>query len=335
MTKIIANKPQHLKGVQFRLAIGSVSITDELRVRSLKIVSDLSDMGLTEPFKSFIFPEGSPGTFNMDFSEAPADISEIDILVDAQITSFRSWSLTGLSEDEFWQNDGVEIASGASCLMLSFSKSIEGSWNVTARNKFEGEESYGVENSNLPDDLRSLAAQASARGLGKNSSHFSILIDTTQSMQEFLEASIMHNLINVIRAISASKNNKAIFVSAGGAKNDSIGLLESADKKYMELLGRAQSDKDKHFTPVFSETLEKTVKSGEVASAMYVITDSMPWIDVEEISKVLEEKNSHIFVILTSKGLGIELMGLSERIMLISVSDGLDEDPKDLMKRFL
>jgi hypothetical protein len=335
MPKIIANKPQQLEDLQFKLEIGSMSITDELRVRAGTLVSDLTANGLVGPFKSFIFPEMATGTFNMDLSEAPSQVTELDILVDAQVTSFRSWSLTGLSTGEFWQNDGVEVASGASCLMLSFSKSSDGRWSVTAKNKFEGEEAYGAENSNLPDLLRPLAAQAQARGLGKNAAHFSTLIDTTESMKEHLEHAVMQNLITVIRGISASKNLRPVFTSVGGSKSDAIGVLDAADRKYLDLLDQARSDQDRHFTPPFSETLEKTVKSCEPNSALYVITDSMPWIDVEEMSEDLANKDSYVFVVLLSEGLAIDLTSLPARIMVINVANGRDEDSKELMKRFL
>lgn len=335
MPKIIANKPQYLEDLQFRLEIGSMSITDELRVRSGAEVSELTANGLSGPFQSFIFHDLTPGIFNIDLSEAPSSMTEVDILVDAQITSFRSWSLTGLSTGEFWQNDGVEVASGASCLMLSFSKSSDGKWSVTAKNKFEGEEAYGAENSNLPDDLRPLAAQAKARGLGKNAAHFSILIDTTESMKEHLEHSVMQNLMTVIRSIGASKNLRPVFTSVGGSKADAIGVLDAADKKYLDLLSQARSDQDRHFTPPFSETLEKRVKSCEPNSALYVITDSMPWIDVEEMAQDLANKDSYVFVVLLSEGLPIDLTSLPARIMVINVANGRDEDQKELMKRFL
>lgn len=334
MPKIVANKPQFLEDSQFKLAIGSVGITDELRVRSGELVSSLSANRLESPFSSFIFPE-SAGTFNIDLSELPTQMVELDILVDADVASFRSWALTGLSTGEFWQNDGVEIASGSSCLILSFTKTGDGVWSVTARNKFEGEEAYGAENSNLPDDLRSPAAQASARGLGKNCNHFSILIDTTESMKEHLEHPIMHNLLTTVRAISASKNTKAVSVSVGGSKNSSFGILDDANRKYADLLAKSRTDGDRHFIPPFSETVEKAVKSGEPNSAMYVFSDSMPWIDVEEISQELEERDSYIFIVLLSKGLSLDLLGLSSRIQIINVADGLDEELKDLMKRFL
>jgi len=335
MPKIIANKPQHLEDLQFRLEIGSMSITDEIRMRSGALVADLTANGVTEPFKSFVFPEVAPGTFNIDLSEVPSQMTELDVLVDAQVTSFRSWSLSGLSTGEFWQNDGVEVAAGASCLMLSLSRSSDGKWSVTAKNKFEGEEAYGAENSNLPDDLRPLAAQAKARGLGKNAAHFSILIDTTESMKEHLEDSVMHNLITIIRAISASKNLRPVFTSVGGAKVDAIGVLDAADRKYLDLLNQARSDQDRHFTPPFSETLEKNVKSSEPNAALYVLTDSMPWIDVDEMSQDLEAKDSYVFVVLLSEGLAIDLSSLPERIMVINVANGPEEDQKELIKRFL
>ena len=335
MPKIIANKPQHLEDLQFRLEIGSMSITDELRVRSGNLVADLTASGLTSPFASFIFPEMAAGTFNIDLSEMPSTITELDVLVDAQVTSFRSWSLTGLSTGEFWQNDGVEIAVGASCLMLSFSKSSDGQWSVTAKNKFEGEEAYGAENSNLPDDLRPLAAQAKARGLGKDAVHFSILIDTTESMKEHLEHPVLQNLITIIRAISASKNLRPVFTSVGGSKSDAIGVLDAADKKYLDLLEQSRSDQDRHFTPPFSETLEKTIKSGEPNSALFIVTDSMPWIDVEEMAQDLASKDSYVFVVLLSEGLALDLVSLPERIMVINVANGHAEESKELMKRFL
>jgi hypothetical protein len=291
--------------------------------------------GLTSPFVSFIFPEMAAGTFNIDLSETPSTLTELDVLVDAQVTSFRSWSLTGLSTGEFWQNDGVEVASGASCLMLSFTKSSDGLWSVTAKNKFEGEEAYGAENSNLPDDLRPLAAQAKARGLGKDAAHFSILIDTTESMREHLEHPVLQNLNTVIRAISASKNLRPVFTSVGGSKGDSVGVLDAADKKYLDLLEQARSDQDRHFTAPFSETLEKTVKSCEPNSALFIITDSMPWIDVEEMSEDLVNKDSCVFIVLLSEGLALDLLSLPARIMVINVATGLHEEPKELMKRFL
>jgi hypothetical protein len=139
----------------------------------------------------------------------------------------------------------------------------------------------------------------------------------------------------VIRAISASKNLRPVFTSVGGSKGDAIGVLDAADKKYLDLLNQARSDLDRHFTPPFSETLEKTVKSGESNSALYIITDSMPWIDVEEMSKDLATKESYVFVVLLSEGLALDLFSLPERIGVINVANGHAEEPKELMKRFL
>lgn len=335
MPKIMPNKPQRLEDLQFKLEIGSVSITDEMRIRSGNLIAEMAASGLMSPFSLFVFPEQSTGTFNIDLSEVPSSITELDVLVDAEATSFRSWSLTGLSTREFWQNDGVEVAAGTSCLMLSLSKSGDGQWSVIAKNKFEGEEVYGAENANLPDDLRSLAAQAKARGIGKDAAHCSILIDTTESMKQHLDHPLLQNLITVIRAISASKNLRPVFTSVGGSKGDAIGVLDAADKKYLDLLNQARSDLDRHFTPPFSETLEKTVKSGESNSALYIVTDSMPWIDVEEMSKDLATKESYVFVVLLSEGLALDLISLPERIVVINVANGHAEEPKELMKRFL
>jgi hypothetical protein len=61
----------------------------------------------------------------------------------------------------------------------------------------------------------------------------------------------------------------------------------------------------------------------------------MPWIDVEEMSEDLANKDSYVFVVLLSEGLAIDLTSLPARIMVINVANGRDEDPKELMKRFL
>jgi hypothetical protein len=349
MPKIIANKPQHLEDLQFRLEIGSMSITDELRVRSGNLVADLTASGLTSPFASFIFPEMAAGTFNIDLSEMPSTITELDVLVDAQVTSFRSWSLTGLSTGEFWQNDGIEIASGSSCLILSFSRAIDGLWSVTARNKFEGQESYGTENSNLPDDIRALAALANAHGLGKSASNFSIILDTTTSMQRYLDCEGMLDLVTIIRAISASKNNRAVGVSFGGSNTGLIGILDAANKKFLDLLVHSRSEEERQRTPPFSETVEKAVKASEPNSALYVISDSIPWIDVEEIAAELQEKDTYIFIVLISNNLGIDISSLPKQIVIINIPEDLCgdsgnstntsspqlRDPKDLAKRFV
>lgn len=349
MPTIIANKPQQLEDLQFRLEIGSLSITDELRVRSGNLIAEMTVSGLTSPFASFIFPEMAAGTSNIDLSEVPSNLTELDVLVDAQVTRFRSWSLTGLSSGEFWQNDGIEIASGSSCLILSFSKSSDGFWSVTARNKFEGQESYGNENPNLPDEIRGLAAFATARGLGKSASNFSIILDTTTSMQRYLECEGLLDLINIIRAISASKNNRAVGVSFGGSMTGSLGVLDAAIKKFLDLLNYSRSEEERQRTLPFSETVEKAVKSSEPNSALYVISDSIPWIDVEEIAAELEEKDTYIFIVLISSSLGIDVSSLPKRIIIINFPEDLCGDsensrnpsspqprePKDLAKRFV
>lgn len=349
MPKIMPNMPQRLEDSQFKLVLASTHITDELRVRSGALISDLVSGGITEPFQSFIFPEMAAGVFNLDLSDAPPTITEIEFLVDANFTSFRSWSMKGHNSKEFWENDGVEIASGSSCLMLSLVRSDDGYWTVVARNKFEGEESYGQENSSLPDDIRALAAIASARGLGKSAVNFSILFDTTASMQRHLQSEGVLELIRVIRAISASKNNRDVSVSFGGTKIGSVGVLDSADKKYFDLLTHSRSDEERQQTPPFSETVERAVKASEHNSALYVISDSIPWIDVEEIATELEAKDLHIFIVLISDSLGIDVSSLPSRIVLITVPETLfteserstsvnvstSPDLKDLVKRFV
>jgi uncharacterized tellurite resistance protein B-like protein len=349
MPKIMPNMPQRLEDSQFKLVLASTHITDELKVRSGALISDLVSGGISEPFESFIFPEMANGVFNLDLSDAPPELTEIEFLIDAHFTSFRSWSMGGHNSKEFWENDGVEIASGSSCLMLSLVRSDDGHWNVVARNKFEGEESFGQENSSLPDDIRALAAIASARGLGKSAVNFSILFDTTASMQQHLQSEGVLELIKVMRAISASKNNRDVSVSFGGSRIGSIGVLDSADKKYLDMLAHSRSDEERQQTPPFSETVERAVKASEHHSALYVISDSIPWIDVEEIATELEAKDLHIFIVLISDNLGIDVSSLPARIVLITVPETLfscseksspayvstNSDLKDLVKRFV
>jgi len=349
MPKIMPNMPQRLEDSQFKLVLASTHITDELKVRSGTLISDLTSGGMTEPFQSFIFPEMVTGAFNLDLADVPPALTEIEFLVDAHFTSFKSWSMKGHNSNEFWGNDGVEIASGSSCLMLSLFRSNDGHWNVVDRNKLEGEESYGQENSSLPDDIRALAAIASARGLGKSAVNFSILFDTTASMQRHLQSDGVLELIRVVRAISASKNNRDVSVSFGGTKIGSIGVLDSADKKYLDLLAHSRSDEERQQTPPFSETVERAVKASEHTSTLYVISDSIPWIDVEEIATELEAKDLHIFIILISDNLGIDVSSLPARIVLIqfpenlfgesekssSVTASTSPDLKDLIKRFV
>jgi hypothetical protein len=335
MPKIIPNKPQHLLDLQFKLKISPLSIADELRVRSGAVVNSLSAKEISGPFKLFIFPESSPGEFNIDFGEAPVDLDSFDMLVDSGLTSIRSWSLEALNVQEFWQSDGIEIASGSTCLMLSFSKSTDGRWTVTDRSVFEGEDASGEENSSLPDGLRSLAASATARGLGKNAAHFLILIDDTPSMDDILDTEIVPRLVSVIRSISASKNTKPIFLSLGGFKNELVGVLDSAEESYSNLRAQSKSDKDRFGIPPFSQTLEKMVYTSAPNSALYVLTDSLPWIDEEELSRELLENDKYIYVVLTGSGLGVQLNNLDDRVLVVDVSAALGDDPKELIKRFV
>jgi len=334
MTKIASDKAQVLSDRQFKLSIGPVNITDDVIARAATSESVISGNSARPPFDSFIFKTPEIGAFNLDLSEAPENITKIDVLIKTQTTNFRSWSLTGLSSREFWQNDGFSVPEGATCLLLSFTKVNQSSWTVTAVNRLEGEDFESVENSELPDDLRSLAAQARAKGICAGARQFGILLDTTESMSGTLTSNLLIDVLTVIRSISAANSNKPVALSLGGVSNGSLGVLDDAVKKFHYLLQISKTEAQRKNTLPLSESLENSVMQFQDRTVLYVITDSIPWIDLEGISRKLESTESKLFIVLVNSQRAIEVKGLPSSLFVIRLDERLDTEPKTVLKKF-
>lgn len=330
LAKIVANRPQLLADTQCLLTWHGVERSDTISVSSDGFTVRVMPFDKTSDLAAFVKPDPQSNGLLMDLSRAPEYIDELIFAIEVIGEGDRSWSLEGLNTGEVWQNDSIQIPADIQCEVLALQRTDEG-WQITAREKLLGEIANITVDEQIPEDYREIVARATAQGVGGDSGNFYAILDLTPSMQQKHGIDGMVSLLECLVSIAASVENRPLQLSLHGLEEYRLSVEDDIALKLSKSIESLESQIS-HAQPLHALVPNYIEKMRE-QSTLYVITDSMFFLDDEDI-ETLRPNRKELSVITLGKGTtSFEIPGESN-LRIIQISDLEVKTSKEMLELF-
>jgi hypothetical protein len=333
--EIAVGHPHNLGQAAFNLKFTGVAPSDELFIRSAESDFPINRGPISAPFGLFMrLSPGSNSVFMIGFEEIPEELHSIDIFVKPYADSYPAWVLEGLENpDEIWTNHASRITAGKSVCLLSFSRTADGSgWHVEAQNRatlsVDAVSQVGAAGvptpitvnedgtASIPSFLNDEIALVQDRNLLGSAMEFEVIIDISASMHGYLRDDYkVPALLESLQGLSATINQRPIDVSYGGVLSLTLSVNDMPKDLHVNALPKlftaeAQGNADSE------GYLERRFVEAPNGTAFLVVTDAMPYLDIDELLPTLRAKQQQVRILLLAEPIKRPFIGDDHRISM-------------------
>lgn len=332
MAKIATNKHHTLTGTQIKLTFENTSPSDQINVETPNGEFRLNRDSQTKANEISIRQMESTQdrqTYLIDLGKVPSGVDIIKFSVNSYRSEYKSWAIQELNGSlQDWQNEAINFPPRTECQVLEVSRSeVSGTWHLTSLCQFVGETKQGIEDENLPVEIREFAAIASAKGIASEAGaeNVHLLIDISQSMQPYLQdEKTIPSVIRLGQSVAAGATKKPLHVSYNGVLDLEADFAHSAFAVHEQAMaGLKPVAKNASAMDSF---IDARLQSLDKDTFVVVVSDSMPALDKDATIETLAQKNCAVLILLLEPQLFAFKLGDSPRLRAIVLDNPSDPD---------
>lgn len=166
----------------------------------------------------------------------------------------------------------------------------------------------------FPEHLLEEGQKARALGTAGSAQNFEIIFDISASMHDNLqEPATLLPVVSAIQALAASVSAKPIRLSMGAqsfqvlsSSDDVLPLLEEACHR---ALGIEMQTSD-----ALDDLLEEHLEKVGPGSAVFILSDAFPYLDIDELLPILEKGNKQLRILLLAEPRGGTAIGNNPKL---------------------
>lgn len=332
--EIAVGHPQRLNQSAFKLKFQDFQPSDEVFIVDAGREQPLNRGALVAPYNTFMkVSPNEADTYLIDFLEAPADVTQINIHVRPYADSYPAWVLTGLRDkSEVWLNQVARASASRSVCVLTFARTSDTeNWTVEAKSQAStaslntteipvagGRRTFPVADleTGIRPELLDEIQIAGERHLPGTAKEFEVIIDISASMRSYLEdEKKVPALLESLQGLSAHINRRPIDVSYGGIINISLTVDDEPSEVHSSVLPQIMSPETQSQADI-DGYLGDRFDDAPIGTAFLVVSDALPYLDPDDLLPRLTAKKQQVRVLLLAQPLGGTAIGNDPRLSL-------------------